>query len=253
MKISYTNLSIEQVGICDSLRKFKLSVMAETLARQFENPNNELRKFEDRLKEAIDAETQQRSRNKLEKLIKQATLKYPAATLDEKLQYPERKIDLGMIDSLCECSWITNAKILSITGATGTGKSYLACAVAITAMMKGFSAKYIPTSNLIAELQRASATNTTIDYLNEISSFDLLIIDDFGYSEDESTRKKPMNYHRLFEVLNARENRKATIIAAQIPRSDWYDLFRNDTYADACMDRIVKGNYLIELEGPSLR
>ena len=62
-----------------------------------------------------------------------------------------------------------------------------------------------------------------------------------------------MNYHRLFEVLNARENRKATIIAAQIPRSDWYDLFRNDTYADACMDRITKSNFLIELEGPSLR
>ena len=120
-------------------------------------------------------------------------------------------------------------------------------------MMKEFSAKYIPTNTLIAELQKASATNTTIDYLNEISSFDLLIIDDFGYSEDENTRKKPMNYHRLFEVLNARENRKATIIAAQIPRADWYDLFRNDTYADACMDRIVKGNYLIELEGPSLR
>ena len=57
----------------------------------------------------------------------------------------------------------------------------------------------------------------------------------------------------LFEVLNARENRKVTIIAAQIPRSDWYDLFRNDTYADACMDRITKSNFLIELEGPSLR
>ena len=112
MKDNYKNLSTVQVAICDSLRKFKLSVMAENLAGQFANPNNELRHFEDRLKEAIDAESQKRSKNKLDKLIKQATLKYPAATLDEKLQLPERKIDLELIDSLCECSWITNAKIL---------------------------------------------------------------------------------------------------------------------------------------------
>jgi len=158
-----------------------------------------------------------------------------------------------LIDALSKCNWIPEAKILSITGATGTGKSYLACALAISAMQKGFSAKYLPTNVLIAELQESSATNTTIEYLNDISDFDLLILDDFGYSEEEATKKKPMNYHRLFEVLNAREGRKATIIAAQIPRSDWYDLFRNDTYADACMDRIVKGNYLLELEGPSMR
>lgn len=102
-------------------------------------------------------------------------------------------------------------------------------------------------------MKTASATNTTIEYLNMISDYDLLIIDDFGYSADEVTKRKPLNYHRMFEVLNAREQRKATIIAAQIPRSDWYDLFNNDTYADACMDRIVKGNYLLELEGPSMR
>lgn len=253
MKIDYKNLSIEQVAICDILRKYKLSAMAEILARQFANPNNEFRNFEERLKEAIDAEVQKREKNKLDRLIKNATLKYPDATLDEKLQRPERKIDLNLIDSLCECSWIPKARILSITGATGTGKSYLACALAVTAMMKGYSAKYIPTNILIAELQQASATNTIIEYVNAISGYDLLVLDDFGYSEEVNTKKKPMNYHRLFEVLNARENRKATIIAAQIPRSDWYDLFRNDTYADACMDRITKSNFLIELEGPSLR
>lgn len=253
MEFDYTNLTVEQISICDRLRKLKMSAMAEVLARQFANPNTELTPFCDRLNEAINAEVQLRAENKLKKLIKNATLKYPDAVLDEKLQLPERKIDIQFIDKLCECSWITNAKILSITGCTGTGKSYIACALAICAMQKGFSAKYISASNLLNEMKTASATNTTIEYLNRISDYDLLIIDDFGYSEDEVTKRKPLNYHRMFEVLNAREQRKATIIAAQIPRSDWYDLFNNDTYADACMDRIVKGNYLLELEGPSLR
>lgn len=253
MNLDYSKLSIEQIDICNALRKLKMSAMAEVLSQQFANPNNELRPFIDRLQEAVIAEQQLRAQNKLNKLIKTATLKYPNATLDEKLQLPERKINIQIIDALCECSWINDAKILSITGATGTGKSHLACALGICAMQKGYSVKYYPTNTLLAELQKASIAGTSIEFLNELSGFDLLILDDFGYSEESSTKQRSMNYHRLFEVLNAREKRKATIIAAQIPREDWYDLFRNDTYADACMDRIEKGNYLIELEGPSLR
>ena len=91
MKINYENLNIEQVAICDILRKYKLSAMAENLARQFANPNNEFRNFGERLKEAIDVEVQKREKNKLDRLIKNATLKYPEATLDEKLQRPRRQ------------------------------------------------------------------------------------------------------------------------------------------------------------------
>lgn len=253
MAIDFSNLTNEQIRVCDQLRKLKMSAMAEALALQFANPNTELTPFLERISMVVDSEVQLRSENRLRKLIRNASLKYPEATLDEKLKIPERKIDPVFIDRLCECSWIPESKVLSITGCTGTGKSYLACALGVCAMQKGFTVKYLTASRLLNEMKAASASNTSIEYGAFLFGFDLLIIDDFGYSEEEVTKKKPLDYHRMFEILTTREFKKATIIASQIPRSDWYDLFRNDTYADACMDRIVKGNYLIQLEGSSLR
>jgi len=253
MDIDYSKMTIRQIEICNRLRKLRLSAMANELAMQFSNPNTELTPFIDRIDAIVGSETQLRADNKFQKLLRNATLKYPSASFDERLRRPDRMIDLQFIDRLCECSWVRDAKILSITGATGTGKSHIACALGICAMQKGYTVKYFFTSTLINELMKASATNTIVEYLNWVCAFDLLIIDDFGYSDEGQTKKKPLNYHRLFQILNTTEKHKATIIAAQIPRPDWYDLFRNDTYADACMDRIVKGNLLLELTGASQR
>ncbi|MDD2233222.1 MAG: ATP-binding protein [Sphaerochaetaceae bacterium] len=253
IEMDYSRLSMNQIEICDKLRKFKVPSMAKALAEQFSNPNNELSPFIERMRDIVDAEFQSRAERKFRRMLDDSKLKYPDATFDEKLNMPDRKIDCQLVSRLCECNWVKEAKILSITGATGTGKSYLACAFGISAMHKGFTVRYYFMQSLINMLKRSSETNTMLEFMNGLDAVDLLIIDDFGYTEEKGQKKKVVNYHRLFEVLNAREGRRATIIAAQLDRTEWYELFDDDICADACMDRITKGNYILELDGPSLR
>ena len=180
--------------------------------------------------------------------LKKATLKYPGAYLDEKLTDPERRIDVNAVEQLSECNWIDEGKNPTVTGMTGTGKTYLVCALAVCAIRKFYSVRYIKASTLINEAAAATAAGTIIDYENLMIGYDLLIIDDFGFMSINTD-----DCLRLFEILDGRVARKSTLVSSQLPRDSWYDIFEDNTYADACMDRLIKGSYRLELSGPSLK
>lgn len=242
-------LTNDEFIICDRLKRMKLSTMADTLDAVFKDPLTPNRDFVEIISDLVNAEWDARRNKKFRKLLSKSGIKYPDAAFDDKLYLPERNINQETVMMLMSCDWIKLAKKVIITGKTGTGKSYLASAFGICAMHKDYKVLYESTNTLLKKLDKANANSVEfIDYTNELMSYDLLIIDDYGLMELDMTKCQ-----LFFSLLETRENKKATLITSQIPVKNWYGMFADSTYADACMDRIAKGSYRILLDGPSLR
>ena len=239
---------IKYYELSDKLRKMRLSGMADGLEALLNDDNLGLRDPLFILSSIIDKEWNLRYEKKFSRYLKNAMLKFPSASLDEKLYFPERNIDVKAVEQLAECNWIDEGRNLTITGATGTGKTYLICALAVCAIQKFYNVRYVKASALLNEAAAAMLDGNIIVFENQMISYDLLIIDDFGFMSLGNNECL-----RLFEILDGRSCRKSTVVSSQLPRESWYDLFLDNTYADACMDRLVKGAYKIELSGPSLR
>lgn len=242
------NLTIEQLRLCQELKNLRLGSMSDILREQFANPNSELRTFEDRIQEIINAECDNRYDRKLARFVKKAGLKYPHAVFDEKLYLPERKINSTMVEQLQLCNWIDEARNLLITGATGTGKTYIANALAMCALQKFKTVRYLRADTCIKECEAANIKGTELDYENNLASLDLLIIDDFGLMELDVKKSRA-----LLNIIESRDTRKSTIISSQFPIEKWYGFFKDSTYADSLMDRILTRAFKLELSGPSLR
>ena len=245
---NYKTLTPGQVQICDRLRQMKLSGMAEALEQQLLDPNADLCGFDERFETIVNYEWEMRFNKKFSRFLKNATLKYPQADLDETIYDPDRLLDTTAIERLSACGWIEEGRNLIITGATGAGKSYLANALCIAALRQFKPAKYIRANTLMNELERARLKSEYLDYVNQLAKLDLLIIDDFGLMELDLDKCRD-----LFEVIDSRESRKSTMVVSQLPVKAWYELFADSTYADACLDRIVHKAYRLELNGRNMR
>lgn len=232
----------------DRLFKLKLSHMAEALEKQFLNPNSELEDFHTRISSLIDYEWEQRRITKLNKLMKKATLKYPTADFDESIYEPDRLLDTHTIELLQKCTWIDEPKNLLITGSAGAGKTHIANALCITALHQLRSVKYIRANTLLQESEKARQNGTAYEYTNHMSSYDLLVIDDFGFMELDIDKCRD-----LFEIIETRDCRKATMIVSQVPVIQWWDMFRDSTYADACLSRMTAKAYRLECNGRDMR
>lgn len=246
--ITTENITLEQAKLCQSLKSMHLASMSEVLRQQFANPNSDLRSFEDRIQEIINAECDSRYNRKLTRFVKKADLKFPYASFDEKLNLPERKIDVQMLEQLQLCTWIGEGKNLLITGATGTGKTYVSNALAMCALQRFKTVRYFRAEKFIQKYDKEKVLNTELDFENEMADLDLLIIDDFGLMELDVRKTRS-----LLNVIEARDTRKSTIIISQFPVDKWYRFFKNSTYADSLMDRILSKAYKLEFSGPSLR
>ena len=244
MKNSHTNYQ----DLCNKLRSMKMSGMADSLEKQINDPNNDLRSFDDRVSEIITAEWDLRYSKKFNRFLKKATLKYPAADIDDSIYDADRFLDTGTIESLAACTWIEDGRNLLITGSTGSGKTYISNALCISALRKFLSVKYIKASTLIYELEQAQFKGEYLNYTQKIAAFDLLVIDDFGLMELDIDKCR-----NLFEVIDSRDCRNSTMVISQIPVSNWYDMFKDNTYADACMDRIIHNAYRLEFNGRNMR
>jgi len=241
-------LTAEENLLLDRLYRLKMTGMAITLEKQLTDPNAELEPFITRVSEIINAEWEQRQNTKFNKLKRQATLKYPDADLDESIYEPDRQLDTHTIELLAKCEWIDVPRNLLITGATGAGKTHIANALCIAALHQLRTVKYTRATPLINEGMASSASGEEVAFINKMSSYDLLVIDDFGLM-DLSVKKCRL----LFEILETRDSRKATMIVSQIPVSKWWDIFRNDTYADACLSRITSRAHRLEFNGRDMR
>lgn len=241
-------LSTEDYEICSKLKSMRFSGMAEALEEVFADPNAELLSFREKIQRIVDAEWNLRYSKKLNRFIKKATLKYPAADLDETIYNPERQLDVHIIEELSKCEWIEQGKNLVITGKTSSGKSYLANALCICALQQFKTARYMKASQLINELSKAEKLDTYQEELNLFAGYDLLVVDDFGLMNMDVNKCR-----NLFEVFDSRDPHKSILVISQFPVSAWYDMFQDHTYAEACLARMLSRAYRLEMNGKNMR
>lgn len=241
-------LSIEDYELCNKLKNMRFSGMAEALEELLLNPNADLLPFRQKVQKLVDAEWDLRYNKKLNRFIKKATLKYPGADFDDSIYDPERMLDTYVIEELAKCRWVEQGKNLIITGKTSSGKSYLANALCICALREFKTVKYIKASQLINELAKAEKTDGYQELLNQMASYDLLAVDDFGLMNLDINKCR-----NLFEVFDSRDPHKSILVISQIPVSAWYDMFQEHTYAEACLARLLSEAYRLEMNGKNMR
>lgn len=241
-------LTKDQNLLMDRLYKLRMSGMAEALEKQLLDPNTGLESFETRFSDIVNYEWNQRENKKFNRLLKQATLKYPAADLDNSIYEPDRQLNTHVIELLAKGDWIDEPNNLLMTGGAGAGKTYIACALCITALHQMRTVKYIRANYLLQEAEHSRQEGTYYDYANRMAVYDLLVIDDFGLMDLNLDKCRD-----LFEIIESRDCRKATIIISQIPVANWYQLFGDNTYADACLSRMTSKAYRLEFPGRDRR
>jgi DNA replication protein DnaC len=231
----------------DKLNQLKLTGMAQALREQLQNPECPSLAFEDRLGLLVDREWDAKESRGLTRRLQTARLKQPATVEDLDFHTP-RGLDKAGLLALAECHFIKSHHNLIITGPTGVGKSYLACAIANKACRLKYSARYFRLGNLLSTIVLARADGRYPAFMRRLERTDLLLLDDWGLYpvEQEGARD-------LFDVLEDRSQRGAVIIVSQIPVAHWYDLFAAPTIADAILDRLVHNAYRIDMKGESMR
>jgi len=195
----------------------------------------------------IDAEYDERHNKKITGLLKQAKLRQQASFEQIDFQQP-RGLDKTLALRLQTCDWIKKSRDLLVTGPTGVGKSFVACAFGHQACQNQFKVLYVTANKLLDRLMYAKADGTYFKALEAITKKQLLIIDDFGLKKIDH---KQCNI--LLDIVDDRHGKTSTVITSQLPVKSWYDCFAEPTIADAILDRWINGSYRIELGGESMR
>jgi len=233
---------------CEKLRELRLPVMIQEYRRQMELPATHSLSFDDRLAMIVDAECLARFNKRLKRLIHQANLREPSACLEDLNYDPRRELDKNLVARLSDCTWIREGKNMIITGACGTGKTYLASAFGNAACRLGLKVRSVRVTRLLSDLFIGHGDGSYNRILNDLKKPDLLILDDFGIAPLDPTACRD-----LLEVVDERHGRKAILITAQLPVADWHGIFEDPTVADAVLDRLVHNAYRFQLAGPTLR
>ena len=230
------------------LRTLKLDGLAAGLEEQLTQPGMAAMSFEERLALLVDREIHTRNDRKLLRLLKNAHLKYAQATLEDIDTRPSRGIDRREVMSLALGDWVSAGTSILITGPTGAGKSWLACALAQYACRRGYSAIYQRVPRLQEELRIRHGSGTFGKWLLQLAKTDVLVLDDWGMGAIDSTTRSD-----LLEIIDDRATNKATIITSQLPVEHWHAWIGDATIADAILDRIMQRNHRFTLTGDSLR
>ena len=170
------------------------------------------------------------------------------ADLDSSLYDPERQLNTHVIELLAKGDWIDEPNNLLITGGAGAGKTHVACALCVTALHQMRAVKYIRANYLLQESAHAHSEDNYYEYSNKMADYDLLVIDDFGLMDLNLDKCRD-----LFEIIEARDCRKSTVIISQMPVANWYQLFGDNTYADACLSRMTSKAYRLDFPGRDRR
>ena len=204
--------------------------------------------FDERLGMLVDAEWTHRENKRVGRLLREAKLRLTEAST-EAIDYPEkRELDKAVIRQLQTGRWIQEHHAVLITGATGTGKSFVACALANQACRRGFRALYRRAPRLFDELKIARADGTYRTVLARIARVDVLVLDDFGVAAMNDQERND-----LLEVMEDRYGLRSTIVTSQLPPANWHDYLADPTLADAICDRLLNNAHRIVLKGPSRR
>lgn len=233
--------------IKSEMTALRLSGMAETLKTLQESRQTEELSLQDGLRLLLQGERDQREARRYARLLKNAAFRYQA-TLEEVSFDASRGLSKTQILSLATGNYIRGGESILITGATGCGKSFIATSFGYQACKQGVSVNYFSMQKLMAKIKIARIEGVMMRFFEKLAKTDLLILDDFGIGSMD--RQQQLD---LMEIIEDRHARKATIIASQLPPANWFDLFTDETVADAFMDRMIHTSHRIELKGESLR
>lgn len=231
----------------DRLHELRLTGMAKALEEQIRMSDMRDLSFEDRLALLLEREITFRDDRRLARLLQVAKLHLPAAVEDIDFRSP-RGLDKSLLLRLAGSQWIGDHDNVLICGPTGTGKSYLACALGHSACRHGLSTRFYRFSRLLGELAVARADGSYPKLLDRLARTQLLILDDFGLAPLTDSQR-----HDLLELLEDRYGRRATIVTSQLPFDHWHDIVGDATFADAILDRLVHNAHRISLKGASMR
>jgi DNA replication protein DnaC len=233
---------------CQWLRELYLSAMEKAYSSQAGLPAFEALGFDERFALLVQAERESRREKKLARLLKAACLRDKSACLEEVDYKPGRNLEKSQAALLADCRWIRKGHNLLVSGACGTGKTYLVSAFGNAACRQGHSVRCFRLPRLLVDLHIARGDGSWEKILAGLKKPDLLILDDFGLAPLE-----PMQCRDFLEVVEDRHGSSSTIVASQLPVSCWHGIFADATIADAVLDRLLQGAYRFELKGPSRR
>jgi DNA replication protein DnaC len=231
----------------EKLYVMKLNGMADAFKDQLQQPHINDLPFEDRFSLLVDLQWTWKEDRRMKRLLKNAKLKINACVEDIDYKAP-RGLDKSVILRLAACEWIRNAQNIIITGPTGGGKTYLACALANRACRSGYSSFYIRIPRLFQELAIARADGSYAKLMNKLAKTKVLILDDLGLAPMTAPERRD-----LLEVIEDRHGISSTIVATQLPIENWHDNIRDPTIADAILDRLIHSAHKINLKGESMR
>ena len=233
---------------CSLLREMRLSAMEQGYRSQSELSASIALGFDERFGLLVQAEWDSRVDKRFKRLLKAACLRPNGACLEELSFQAGRNLEKPMVAQLADCRWIRKGHNLLVSGACGTGKTYLASAFGNSACRRGYSVRFFRLPRLLVDLHIGRGDGSFGKLLSGLKKPDLLILDDFGLAPLE-----PLHCRDFLEVVEERYGAASTIIASQLPVSSWHAVFADATIADAVLDRLLQGAYRFELKGPSLR
>lgn len=229
------------------MEEMRLSGMLRAFRASFEAGMQDSFTADEMIAHLIDAEWEDRYNRRFERLLKNARFRYQASM--EQIDYRgSRNIEKNKMLRFSSCDWITKGESILITGATGAGKSYLACALGHQACIHKFKVSYYNCLKLFSLLKYAKADGSYHREIKKIQKQDLIILDDFGLKPLDADSRLMM-----LEILEDRHGDKSTIITSQIPLNKWFEVIGNPTIADAICDRIVHNSHKFNLKGESMR
>jgi len=231
----------------DKLKTLKFTGMAAALTEQMDMSDISDMTFEERLGLLVDREMTERENRRLSNRLRRARFKLNASLEDIDYRHP-RGLDKSLIRSLATCQWVKDHLNILISGPTGVGKTWLACALAQKACREGFTALYLRLPRFLQEITIAKGDGRYIKLLATLARTDVLILDDWGI-----TKPTAENRRDLLELLEDRHGNRSTLATSQLPIDKWHDMIGDPTLADAILDRLLHNAYKINLKGDSMR
>lgn len=231
----------------EQLKTLRCQGMLNAFQEQLNTPDINRLSFDERFALLVERETVTRENRRLINRLRQAKLKEEACI--EDIDYStERQLSKTVITRLAECSWISKKENVLITGSTGAGKTYLACAFANQACRQGYGARYIRLPKLFQAISIAKADGSYIKMMDYVAKLPLLVLDDWGIAPMTDANRRD-----LLEIIDDRYHRSSTLITSQLPVQAWHDSIGDATLGDAILDRLIHNAHRIEVKGPSMR
>jgi DNA replication protein DnaC len=231
----------------DKLYIMKLLGMADGFKEQLQQPSFQDLSFDQRFGMLVDGQWTWKENKRLKRLLKEAKLKLQASI--EDIDYKtSRGIEKSVLINLASCNWIRNHQNLLISGPTGVGKTFLACALAQKACREGFRTLYLRIPQFFYQIALGRADGTYGNLMKKFSKTHLLVLDDLGLTSLGDTERRD-----LLEVIEDRHGATSTLITSQLPVENWHDHIGDPTIADAILDRIIHSAHRIQLKGGSMR